>query len=155
MGSAAAEPGAIQAQAGRPAVERYAPKDLPTPPWAGTGQFFLRFVNATARPVDVYWRDISGVEIFAGSLTAGATFRQLTGIRRPWLVRDAATGAALVGFVVYEPPMGWIKQQEAIITETATTIPEPISTTLLATGLALLGGHGLRRRRAREAQRPH
>jgi hypothetical protein len=86
------------------------------------------FDNTLSFGVNVYWLDYSGNEVFYAFLDGGQGYTQGTYVTHPWLIRDAGTNDALVGF------LPTADASEADIVD-ARVVPEPISLILLATGL--------------------
>ena len=99
----------------------------------------VQFVNAAASPVRVLWIDYSGMEVFYNFLAPGQSYVQPTYVTHPWLIRNADTGAPVVGFLpVAEPGIATIQPFAAV--------PEPSTVALTALGLATMTAGAIRRR---------
>ncbi|CAH1640846.1 unnamed protein product [Spodoptera littoralis] len=51
----------------------------------------VRFTNQTSRPVNVWWRDYEGRQVFYGRIEPGAVHDQSTFLTHPWQFTDAGT----------------------------------------------------------------
>ncbi|XP_035451652.1 von Hippel-Lindau disease tumor suppressor-like [Spodoptera frugiperda] len=51
----------------------------------------VRFTNQTSRPVNVWWRNFEGRQVFYGRIEPGASLDQGTFLTHPWQFTDACT----------------------------------------------------------------
>lgn len=58
----------------------------------------IQFTNNSGVPVDVYWLNGAGTEIFYYTLSPGQTVTQLTWLTHPWIVRRNSDSVQLEGF---------------------------------------------------------
>ncbi|XP_050552379.1 von Hippel-Lindau disease tumor suppressor-like [Spodoptera frugiperda] len=66
----------------------------------------VRFTNQTSRPVNVWWRNFEGRQVFYGRIEPGASLDQGTFLTHPWQFTDACTEQYYVinNKAVFRPP---------------------------------------------------
>lgn len=70
---------------------------------AGVETAWLTFVNFSTRPVDIYWLNYEGQEVFYQHLEPSQAHLQQTYLTHPWCIRDAKTGQAVLSLTMTEP----------------------------------------------------
>jgi len=96
----------------------------------------VEFINQTSFTVDVFWKDFAGTSVFYNTLTAGQSYEQSTFITHPWVIKNHATSALVVGFLPVTPQPGDSRTPDiANINQFA---PEPASFGLALVGLGMV-----------------
>lgn len=70
---------------------------------AGVETAWLTFANFSTRPVDIYWLNYEGQEVFYQHLEPSQAHLQQTYLTHPWCIRDAETGQAVLSLTMTEP----------------------------------------------------